>query len=109
MKKDKQAIEKSLTQRHGVTLLGKKEYRDVQIWVGEAFRNDDPDFPWGYYQGFYMLGRNDEKLDGIAEVMFDAFHDPEIPRPDRQRARKNSLIMEAEAVIDRKYETGYFA
>lgn len=100
VKKNRQSIEKSLVERHGVTPLGKEEYKNVQIWVGECWRNDDPEFPWGYYQGFYMLGFNDEKLDHIQEVMFDAFHNPEIPRIDRQRARKNKLLADARERVD---------
>ena len=101
LKKNREAIEKSLVERHGAVPLGKEEYKNCHIWVGECWRNDDPrDFPWGYYQGFYMIGRNEEKLCHIQEVMFDAFHDPSIPRHDRQRARKNKLLKDAKERID---------
>lgn len=107
VKKNREALEKSLVERHGVLPLGKEEYRNVQIWVGEAWRTAQQaaqhghhEFPFGYYCGFYMLGFNDEKMDCVREVMFDAFHDPEIPHTDKRRARKNKLLQDARAHID---------
>lgn len=101
LKKNKEALEKSLVERHGVIPLAKEHYKNMSIWVGEAWRNDDPqEFPWGYYQGFYMIGFNEEKMDHVQEVMFSPFHDPEIPHVDKQRARKNKLLADARERID---------
>lgn len=117
MKKDLQAIKNSLIHRHGARELGKEEYRDIQIWVGEAEksaeyaqRHGHSEFSdHGYYCGFYVIGKNEELLDSVNEVMFDVLHDLEMPLEDRQRARKNTLILEARGAIDRMYQTGYFA
>lgn len=117
MKKDLQALRESLISRHGARELGKEEYRDVQIWVGEAEKSSEyacrhghTEFAdHGYYCGFYMIGKSDELVDSINEVMFDLLHDLDMPLEDRQRARKNTLLLEAKGAIDRMYETGYFA
>lgn len=104
----RQEIEQSLS-RNQLKPLCKKEYKGMHIWVMEGWRNDNQkEFPWGYYQGGYMIGYSDEKPDIAQEVMFDAMHDPQIPYQDKQRARVNHMLENARKAIDKLQESGYF-
>ncbi len=104
-----QELEESMA-RNRCKPLGKCEYRGLQIWVGEGWRNDDPkDFPWGYYQGMYMIGKSDERPDIAQEIMFDAMHDPGMPQENRQQARINTLFKGGRKAIDALIKSGFYS
>lgn len=103
-----QELEKSMA-RNRCKPLARGQHKGLQIWVGEGWRNDNPnEFPWGYFQGMYMIGKSDERPDIAQEVMFDAMHDPEIPTEDRQQARINALMQGGKKAIDALIKSGFY-
>lgn len=60
------------------------------------------DFPFGMFATLWWVSKGDEKLDTGQPLFFDAFHNPEYAKADKQRARINSAIKEADTFLQRR-------
>lgn len=71
----------------------------------QKFNVEKNDFPLGCYGTFWWALRADERMLVAYPMFFDALHDMNIPRPDRQAARVETAFQNAEAFITEHRDT----
>lgn len=102
-------IEDSLVGEHGFTLLDRVTTPQGDIWMAERFKTDNPEEnPFGYYHGVYIVGQGENGMDIMHQIAFDAFHNPEIPAADKQRARRNKLYKCGLAALEAQFKAGRY-
>lgn len=90
----------------GYSPYGKISYRGREIFLSETeYENDQPrEYPWGYYQTFWVITRedSDEKFQVGSWVEFDAMHDKEesLTPEGKRRARLETALQHAKKWID---------
>lgn len=66
------------------------------------FGVDPTDFPFGMFATLWWISKGDENLDTGQPMFFDAFHNPEYAKADKQRARINTAMQEAKTFLARR-------
>lgn len=61
----------------------------------QRFGVEPTEFPAGMYCTLWWVSRGEDKLDIGQPLFFDAFHDRDYSRDDKQRARINAAMKEA--------------
>lgn len=88
-------------------------HRDGEIFVAEGFFRDPPpnldgvarlkwlaEHPSGYYQTVWFWAKGEDHVQLGPVLVFDALHDIErLPLADRQRARLNRAVREAQGFL----------
>lgn len=106
---NKEKLEK-IFRTGGVSPIDRVSLGKQDVFIGDGFSlmphnayrkfGVEPDeFPGGMYVTWWWLGK-DEKLDVGRPLFFDAKHNPEYSREDRQQARVNAAVKEAKQFIE---------
>lgn len=76
------------------------------VLIAEEFKSASTEFPWGAYRVVWAIERGE--MDFAQELFFDAFHDPEIPFPDKRKARVNAALLNAQGWLETNVKTGRY-
>lgn len=99
--KDNLKLEKHLN-LHEHKAVDRFHYKGFEVYISEGgpyFEKSD-EFPLGWYEGAYALGKN-EKVMYYFSILFDVLHDAKEHTPEaRRRGRINSTKRTAREHID---------
>ena len=104
------------TRNLGLKPLHKEVTPYGSILLAEGFKNDDRDFPAGYYLVTWAIERpqsssgsaSENEIDWGGGLYIDAMHNIELPLSDRPRARRNAALREAWGWITVNFESGRY-
>lgn len=109
MNKDKL---ETIFRKAGVTPEFRHKIKDYDIFVGDGFSSPPhdkyrrfgvgkKDFSFGCYVTWWWVGK-DEKLDTGQPLFFEAFHNPELGKEFKKKARVNAALQQAAGFLERR-------
>ena len=91
-------VEKGFRFRN-LSLARKLLYKGLRVFIVDGYRKPDRDFPEARYETWYVVGRNENKLDFASPGIYVWNKDP-LGRAARKEDRIKEAIAAAKSTID---------